>query len=455
MTNKGKQKNRKEEKEMQISKGKTFVFLAGFLIIILMTFFILPTTAMADGETVSRETLEIPENGEIEFTLKAGQTITFYDIPAGTPYQIWEETPDGWVVQEQTNSAGKIASMETIECNFVNKYEPGIATASIHGTKIFNYKVAESGAFCFVLEEDGETVQSVWNEDGGTIQFDTIVYEAPGIHVYTVYEDASVLGDIVSWDESDITWDTHKETVTVTVTQDGDGSLHSRVLYDDDGILFNNGLKKGVIEIEKQIINGTLATLEKEFNIKIALSNPNGSASIGTYHFYIEGNDADTRILTLELSNNSETFYPSGSSAGTMKYVNNQTEKAVLRYKEWPESPLEPAFLSPYTGEYSLSFIDIIQCDVFGAETDGTSIADTDNLFDGQRPLDLYAIDKETGNKVLLMSDFTLASEDGMMSFMDCVKDADTLNLVLVIKEDTMPNDGMGSGWNAGGREKK
>ena len=148
---------------MQSIKLKPLVLFAGFMAILFMMLFMIPVNAMADGENISRETMELPGNGEIEFTLKAGQTITFYDLPAGTSYQVWEETPDGWVVQEQPDSAGKIAPVETQQCKFVNKYEPGVATATLHGSKVFNYAAAENDAFEFCLEENGQVLQTVKN----------------------------------------------------------------------------------------------------------------------------------------------------------------------------------------------------------------------------------------------------------------------------------------------------
>jgi hypothetical protein len=75
------------------------------------------------------------KDGEFELTLHGNEKATFDNLPAGTAYQVWEETPDGWVLIEQSNTSGTIEPLETAEAQFTNKYQPGIATAQFSGIK--------------------------------------------------------------------------------------------------------------------------------------------------------------------------------------------------------------------------------------------------------------------------------------------------------------------------------
>lgn len=405
---------------MQYTKIKPFVLFAGFMAFILAFLLLMPVSAMADDTDVPRETINIPENGEIEFELKAGQTITFYNLPAGTSYQVWEETPDGWVIQGQTNSAGKIISMETQECEFVNKYEPGVATATLHGSKIFNYAAADEEAFEFILEENGDVLQRIKNTAGGAIQFNRIEYEEPGEHTYLIYEDVSYIGQKITdagYEITDINWDIHKETVQVNVTKDNDGVMHVETVYDDDGMLFNNGLKKGVLEIQKQIINGTIAAALNEFNIKISLTNPNGTMSTGTYYYYVSEDESDTKTITLLLGDENLMFYPEGEQIALTKYVDEGKEKIALKFKEWPSETDTQAFMNPKTAQYDLSFNDIWRSDRFGIKTEDYRTPSVQVMENSNNVLfDVYEWDKNEDTRTLLLQDQTCSNVKEIMS---------------------------------------
>lgn len=219
-------------------------------------------------------------NGEIDLYLYGNEKATFADLPAGTAYEVWEETPSGWRLVYQSNVSGTIEPLQTSTASFVNEYAPGTVTATICGSKILDGKAAPAGAYQFQLLENGSIIQTVYNQAGGFIAFDPITYTGAGTHTYTVRE--------VNGGDSSIQYDSHTETITVSITQDGDGVLQASVTYDSDGINFVNTTRPGVLEIIKQAIGLTQANSNSTFTFNVILQNGDGTLSESGYAWHVE-----------------------------------------------------------------------------------------------------------------------------------------------------------------------
>lgn len=231
------------------------------------------------------ETTVSMEGGEFEITLLDGEKATFDKIPAGTAYQVYEETPKGWVLVEQSGVSGTIEPLETKEASFVNRYEPGTTSVQFFGTKTLDYKAAAAGRFQFELKEGDTVIETVSTLDGGFIQFSPIVYKEPGTHVYTINE--------VDPQDDTLDWDTHTETITVEVKQDGEDSLVAETTYEDDGdtaVVFKNMTRPGNLRISKTAEGLTDANKDDEFTFKITLNNADGMplGSDEAVYWYIE-----------------------------------------------------------------------------------------------------------------------------------------------------------------------
>ena len=179
-------------------------------------------------------------NGQMEVTMHGNESLTILDLPAGTQYQVYEETPSGWVLVKQSGESGVIEPLKNAQATFVNDYQPGKTQATIVGTKTVNGKASKvnAGDYSFELldKATGKVLQEVKNGAGGSIAFAPITYEAAGKWTYYVRE-------VVPQNQgnSNIKYDDHIEEVTVTVTDDGNGNLSSSVKYDsDDGVVFKN-----------------------------------------------------------------------------------------------------------------------------------------------------------------------------------------------------------------------
>ena len=202
-------------------------------------------------------------NGQMEVTMHGNESLTISDLPAGTQYQVYEQTPSGWVLVKQSGESGVIEPLKNAQATFVNDYQPGKTQATIVGTKTVNGDASKvnAGDYSFeLLNAAGKVVQTVKNGAGGSIAFAPITYEAAGTWTYTVKE-------VVPQDRGNIQYDEHEEPVTVTVSDD----LSSSVQYDSDGVVFKNfdtTPTTGSLSITKEI-EGGVVDASKEFTFDV------------------------------------------------------------------------------------------------------------------------------------------------------------------------------------------
>ncbi|MBR2801400.1 MAG: Cna B-type domain-containing protein [Erysipelotrichaceae bacterium] len=142
---------------------------------------------------------------------------------------------------------------ETAPYTFTNTYTPDPVTAAPAATKVMSgpRSLAE-GEFSFqLLNSEGTPVQTKTNAADGSVSFDALTFTEVGTYTYTIKEvipaDAEKLPGV--------TYDTHEETVTFTVTDNEAGSLLVSVGYDTDGAVFTNVFTPGTLEGD-DAING-------------------------------------------------------------------------------------------------------------------------------------------------------------------------------------------------------
>ncbi len=127
---------------------------------------------------------------------------------------------------------------------FTNTYTVEPTSVTLEGTKIYTNSVTGAtmpmtdGMFNFAVLEgadaDNVTLAATgYNLADGTIEFTPIRYTAAGTHTYRVVE--------ISGEAGGVTYDTETVfTVTVTVTDNGDGTLSTAVDYHNTPVTFNN-----------------------------------------------------------------------------------------------------------------------------------------------------------------------------------------------------------------------
>ena len=212
--------------------------------------------------------------GVYQFQIPGNAQIKLDGLPAGTVYRVSEMLPNGWILVNQSNSSGSIGPLTNSVSTFINKYMPESASAAIYATKTMDGAPAtDDMAFEFTLKEGENVIQTVTAANGAVL-FDPIIYTSAGTHVYTIVENWETYSGPL--DASGVTFDTHVETVTVEVTDEGEGKLSAEVTYDADGPAFANRTNPGDLIITKNVVGQTAANADDTFTFTIRIKSPTG-----------------------------------------------------------------------------------------------------------------------------------------------------------------------------------
>lgn len=212
------------------------------------------------------------DDGTYTVTLKAGEAIDLSGLPAGSTYEVVESSVPGWTLTGSENANGTIEADQDMTATFTNAYTPGQTSATISATKTMDGTIP-TGTYSFELKDStGKVLQTVEN-DGASVAFAPIAYTSAGTYTYTI--------DEVAGYNRRVSYDSHVETVTVTVTDDGHGNLSAAVTYDSDGASFANTSKPGRLAIRKYVNDGSYA--DKLFDMTVSLTDASGKALSGTY----------------------------------------------------------------------------------------------------------------------------------------------------------------------------
>lgn len=123
-----------------------------------------------------------------------------------------------------TLSVAHKVSNDANAVGFTNSYAPAATSVTLGASKVLDGKSLEADEFTFVLtDKDGEQVTAT-NDANGMVVFPAIQYGEAGTYQYAIAE--------VKGDESDVTYDESEYAVTVTVEDNGEGSLVATVAYE-------------------------------------------------------------------------------------------------------------------------------------------------------------------------------------------------------------------------------
>lgn len=239
-------------------------------------------------------------DGVLEVTIKPGQKATIEGIPAGTTYQVFEDTVAGWQLVSQSGTSGAIEPLGTSSAVFTNQYAPGEARAQLYATKTLDGASAANGAFDFVLtglngapmpQGATDNTLEVKNGDAGLVSFPTITFDGAGTYTYAITEKPG--------DDDTINYDLAEWTATVTVTNTGTASdpvLSASVSY-SNGVdeqsstppAFANTTKPGELTVAKLGQNVTPANKDAEFDFTVQLQN--SGQPVNDVSYYIANAD--------------------------------------------------------------------------------------------------------------------------------------------------------------------
>lgn len=123
-----------------------------------------------------------------------------------------------------TLSVAHKVSNDANAVGFTNSYAPAATSVTLGASKVLNGKSLDAEEFTFVLTDEGGKQVTATNDANGMVVLPAIQYGEAGKYQYTIAE--------VEGDESDVTYDESKYAVTVTVEDNGEGSLVATVAYE-------------------------------------------------------------------------------------------------------------------------------------------------------------------------------------------------------------------------------
>ena len=185
----------------------------------------------------------------IEYKWPGGEVLTLSEVvPEDTKGVTYDKS--AYLVRIEVMDGGKgdlVATCRLVDeegeeledqsVTFENSYEADSVTAFFYGKKNLEGGTLADNQFSFVVSaEEGTPLPeqtTVTNDADGRIYFGEITYEEAGTYTYTVAE--------VDDKQDRVTYDSAERTVTVEVTDDGEGELH--VSFSGlEGLVFNNKL---------------------------------------------------------------------------------------------------------------------------------------------------------------------------------------------------------------------
>ena len=205
------------------------------------------TTTSDNGESngdaaSSTGSITFDNFGNATVKLKAGSKLTINGIPAYYKYVITETNiPAGYDNTSLTNPSGVLGANSHVTVDAVNHYTVTPASVSLQAGKTLlapgglNQSV-NNGEFrftlCQVVASSNESepnvescsgVSETSNDGNGLVTFPQLAYDSPGTYQYQIRE--------VKGNALDMAYDSTVYTVTVNVTDDGEGRLVAKVTY--------------------------------------------------------------------------------------------------------------------------------------------------------------------------------------------------------------------------------
>jgi pilin isopeptide linkage protein len=197
-----------------------------------------------DGKPV-KKLFYTKNGGEIEFNIDIDQddvgtqTYIISEVAGDDPSITYSNERVKVKVTIAEIGNGKVAATNYEYLNdavFTNEYSAK-GSVALEGTKILNGnrpKDIQKGEFTFTATENGKVVATGETLKGGTIKFEDINYTLNdvGTHTYLITEDEGK--------DSSIEYSKETQSVSVVVSDNGDGTLSTRVIYPISGLTFTN-----------------------------------------------------------------------------------------------------------------------------------------------------------------------------------------------------------------------
>ncbi|MGI6590307.1 MAG: Spy0128 family protein [Eggerthellaceae bacterium] len=201
-----------------------------------------------NGETVASGTNDADGKvvmSNIEFTKPGTYKYTLSEVEgnsAGVEYDPTTYAVTATVTDEGTGALKLTWTIsdeygnEVDEPAFMNSYLPTATSVTFGATKVMKNGQLKGNDFTFNLKDSNGTVlQTKANAADGKVTFDSISYDQAGTYRYTISEvlPSDDNANLKGIQKNGVTYDKTVHTVTVKVTDSGEGYLTAAVTYDD------------------------------------------------------------------------------------------------------------------------------------------------------------------------------------------------------------------------------
>ena len=312
-----------------------------------------------DGKVQFKE-LEYTKAGTYEYTIseKAGDVSGVEYEPNLITATVTVKDKGGKL--EVTKVTYSKAGEETKNPTFENRYAPGKTFARLEVNKVLTGRQLQKDEFEFELTGKEDHIhQTKKNTAAGKVQFDTVEYTKAGEYHYTIKEKNNGLGGI--------TYDSKEIKVTVKVTDDGKGKLHSEIVYEKNDTTFNNTYTtqatSATFDVTKELTGRKLKAQEFEFDLvdntevsptvgkilQTVKNNANGEVNFksleytkaGTYEYFIRENKGSAPGVTYDQKFITVTV--------EVKEKSGKLEVSKVTYMTDGEEIKKPTFNNRYT----------------------------------------------------------------------------------------------------------
>ena len=332
--------------------------------------------------------------------------------PQGYTYDTHTETVTVLVEDQGTDELKVTPTYDSDKIKFTNTYKAS-GNVDFSASKVLSGRGLADNQFTFQLKDSkGEILQTKKNNQEGKIIFDKINYNESDIgktYVYTISE--------VDDKQPGYTYDSHEETISVKVEDNGDGTLKANISGEHQSSFTNlyNSKGKAIIELNKKYINASIEggefsyTLYNE-NDKELQTVTNDSTGKITFS-PIEYNESDiNKEHKYKIKENKEKTdvidYDDSVKEVTVKLTDNGdgTLKETITFKG-----NDNTFTNTRKGKVKIS-----KQDIAGNELEGAKLVIKDSK---DKVVDTWTSTKEPHEVVLYKGEYTLIEDEAPLGY--------------------------------------
>ena len=332
------------------------------------------------GKTTAKATKKAPEAsfGNITFEKAGTYEYTITEQDGGAGGVTYDTTPHKVVVTvskedgtNKLNAEVKYDGKDSLTITNTYKAEGSVVLEALKELTGETGRVLKPEQFSFELYEGGELKQTKKNGDGGKITFDAIKYTKEGTYTYTIKE--------VIETKNGYTFDTAEKRVTVTVVDNGDGTMTATPVYDGGAAVFTNTYEasgSASLKAFKTLENRTLE--DKQFIFELV----NDKTGVPMHTVY---NDANGNIVfpaisytkpgtynytIREIVRNEKGYTYDSSEKKAVVTVTDLDEGILATTVTYDGSEEIPEFVNKYEASVSVKKTDVAS----GEELEGATI---------------------------------------------------------------------------------